>query len=134
MELLRKWRFSARSFVGQYPFPYLMLQRLRPRRRHLVVARDTEIVIEGYPRSANTFAVAAFMLAQERPVKMAHHLHAPAQVIRAVKWGIPTLLLIRQPEDAVLSLLIREPGISAERALRDYIRFYNGYGPTILAS
>lgn len=93
------------------------------------MSRDTEIVIEGYPRSANTFAVAAFLLAQERPVKVAHHLHVPAQVIRAVQWGIPTIVLIRKPEDAVLSLLVREPRLSAHQSLVDYVRFYRRIKP-----
>jgi len=81
-------------------------------------------VIEGFPRSANTFAVAAFTFAQGRPVKIARHLHAPAQVIEAVRRGIPCIVLIRKPRDAVLSLLVREPHISVEEALKDYIRFY----------
>lgn len=121
---LTNLRFQARATISCYPWLYFPIQRLRPRRRDLVVARDTEIVIEGYPRSANTFAAVALLLAQEQPVKIARHLHAPAQVIRAVQWGIPTLVLIRQPEDAVLSLLIREPAMSAKQALRDYVRFY----------
>lgn len=72
---LTNLRFQARVTISHYPWLYFPIQRLRPQRRDLVVARDTEIVIEGYPRSANTFAVAAFLLAQGRPVKIAHHLH-----------------------------------------------------------
>jgi len=90
---------------------------------------DTEIVIEGFSRSANTFAVVAFTFAQGRPVKIARHLHAPAQVIAAVRREIPCIVLIRNPRDAVLSLLVREPYISAERALKDYIRFYRTVAP-----
>jgi len=82
-------RFALRSVLGRSPAVYFGIQRLRPSRRHLLVKKDTEIVIEGYPRSANTFAVAAFLLAQGRAVKIAHHLHVPAQVIQAVRWGIP---------------------------------------------
>ena len=36
-----------------------------------VVGEDTDIVIEGYPRSANTFAVAAFRLAQPATPRIA---------------------------------------------------------------
>lgn len=122
-------RFQGRGAIGCYPRLYFGIQRLRPRRRHLVVSRESEIVIEGFPRSANTFSVAAFLLAQERPVKIARHLHVPAQVIRAVQWRIPTLVLIRRPEDAVLSLLIREPKITAKTAVREYIRFYERIEP-----
>jgi hypothetical protein len=33
---------------------------------------------------------------QRENVRVAHHLHMPAQVIRAAQWGIPTLLLARK--------------------------------------
>jgi len=122
-------RFALRAALGQRPWLYFALQHLRPSRRNLLVAKDTEIVIEGYPRSANTFAVAAFLLAQGRRVKTARHLHLSAQVIQSVRWGIPTIVLIRRPQDAVLSLLVREPHLSAERALRDYISFHRTIAP-----
>jgi hypothetical protein len=47
---------------------------------------------------------------------IAHHLHAPAQVIRAARWRILTLVLMRRPRDAVLSLVIRDP-VSVDQAL-----------------
>jgi len=56
---------------------------------------------------------------------IAHHLHAPAQIIRAANYGIPTLVLIRKPEDAVLSTVIKIPYLSVDIALKDYIRFYS---------
>ncbi len=55
--------------------------------------------------------------------RIAHHLHVPAQVVRAAGWQIPTLVLIRVPRDAVLSLTIRDP-ISVDQALRYYVSFY----------
>jgi hypothetical protein len=58
------------------------------------VSRTTQLVIEGYPRLGNTFAVVAFLQAQKEDVRIAHHLHAPAQVIRAARWRIPTIVLI----------------------------------------
>jgi hypothetical protein len=36
-------------------------------------------------------------------VKLADHLHQPAQLLRAVQWDIPAVMLIRSPQDAVLS-------------------------------
>ena len=40
------------------------------------------------------------------------------------QWGIPTLLLARKPTDAVLSWVIRDPGVSIRQALKHYISFY----------
>ncbi len=121
---LRRTRHVIKTRIDHHPSLYLFLSRIRPGTRALVVSSDTEIVIEGFPRSANTFAVAAFTLAQGRPVKIARHLHAPAQVIAGVRMHIPTLVLIRHPRDAVLSLVVRAPHLSVEQALKDYIHFY----------
>jgi hypothetical protein len=90
----------------------------------MVVTRDTDLVIDGYTRSASTYAVYAFQLAQDRPVRLAHHLHAPAQIVAAVRWGIPTMLVIRDPRGAVLSQAVREPGVTVRDALISWRRFY----------
>ncbi|MDQ3796648.1 MAG: hypothetical protein M3294_03480, partial [Pseudomonadota bacterium] len=62
--------------------------------------------------------------AQRKPVRIAAHLHVPAQVIRAAQCHIPTLALLRKPKDAVISLALRDPMISFRHALRYYIAFY----------
>jgi hypothetical protein len=113
---------------------YLAAARLRPSLREPDdprpwVSRTTEIVIEGYPRSGNTFAVVAFRLAQGREIKMAHHLHAAAQIKRAARLDVPVILLIRKPSEAILSLLVRDPRASMRWALRSYIRFYSSVVP-----
>ncbi len=80
---------------------------LFPKQASLMVSKDTEITIEGFPGSANSFAVEAFKMSQLRPVKIAHHLHLPNQILYSVKWKIPVLLLIRDPLDAVASVVSR---------------------------
>jgi len=81
-------------------------------------------VIDGYTRSASTFAVYAFQVAQPRPVRLAHHLHAPAQLMQAAKRGLPTIMVIREPRGAVLSQVVREPGVDLLDALWAYSRFH----------
>lgn len=93
------------------------------------VRRTTDIVIEGYPRSANTFAVVAFRLAQDREIEIAHHLHAAAQIKRAARLGVPTIVLIREPSEAILSVAVRDSQASIRWALRSYIRFYSAVLP-----
>ena len=56
-------------------------------------------------------------------IRIAHHLHVPAQVVLAARWQIPSLVLIRRPRDAVLSFAVWNP-ISLDQALRYYISFY----------
>ena len=116
------------------PWIFLPTIRFRPdltqpgdRRRW--VSRTTEIVIEGYPRSGNTFAVVAFRLAQGREVEIAHHLHAAAQIKRAARLDVPAIVLIREPSEAILSQVVRDPHVSMRWALRSYIRFYSTVVP-----
>jgi hypothetical protein len=122
---VRRVVYSARTLAAGSPGLYLPFARRKyadvPDR---VVGPDTELVIEGFQRSGNTFSVVAFSPAQPRPVKTAHHLHAAAQVVEAVRSGIPTLVLIRAPLDAVLSHMVREPGVTARQALVAWVRFY----------
>jgi hypothetical protein len=120
-------RHGVREILVRHPALYLPLARARypaGGEGRTPVRRTTEIVIEGFPRSANSFAVTAFQLAQGRSVDMAHHLHAPAQVIAAARWKIPTVVLIRDPDEAACSLAIRAPSLDLRIALRQYARFY----------
>ena len=113
---------------------FLPTVRFRPDLREpedpcLWVSRTTEIVIEGYPRSGNTFAVVAFRLAQDRKIEIAHHLHAAAQIKRAARLDVPAIVLIREPSEAILSVMVRDPHASIRWALRSYIRFYSAVVP-----
>ena len=94
-----------------------------------VVSAETELVIEGYMRSANTFSTVAFQTSQPRPVRLAHHLHAPAQIIAAARMGIPVLVPVRAPRDAAISVTIRSPHVSLPQALNAYRRFHEAIVP-----
>jgi hypothetical protein len=122
-----KW---LQTHAGKHPAAFYGLYRLARKDRARVVTPETQLVIEGFPRSANSFARVAFNRAQRDRVRIATGLHVPAQVIRAARWRIPTLVLIRNPKDAVLSFAVRDP-ISVEQALGYYLSFYEtieGYG------
>src|SRR5215211_3597910 len=115
-----KW---LQIYAGKHPSAFYGLYQLARKDQARVVTPDTQLVMEGFPRSANSFARVAFNRAQSERVRIAHGLHVPAQVIRAARWRIPTLVLIRKPKDAVLSFAIRDP-ISVDQALRYYLSFY----------
>jgi hypothetical protein len=115
-----KW---LQTHAGRHPAAFYGLYRLARKDRARVVTPETDLVIEGFPRSANSFARVAFNRAQKGTVRIATGLHVPAQVIRAARWKIPTLVLIRNPKDAVLSFAIRDP-ISVGQALKYYLSFY----------
>jgi len=113
-----------RSTIGSHPTGFNLLFRHLKKYKGCVVEPDTEIVIEGAGGSGNSFAVVAFEFAQKRPVKIAHHTHVAGQVLLALKWNIPVLVLIRNPVDAVASLVSRHKYVSERFALKEYIKFY----------
>jgi hypothetical protein len=102
--------------------PYLALARAR--HGSALSTGDTELVIDGFPRSGNSFAVVAFQLAQPTPCRVSHHIHSAANIIGAGKRGTPVVVTIREPEAAVLSCVIREPYVSIRQALAAYIALY----------
>jgi hypothetical protein len=123
--LIRRARHQLRTHGSEHPALYLPFARHKyPGPSPKVIGRGTELVIDGYTRSACTFAVYALQLSQPRPVRIAHHLHAPAQFIEAARRRVPALLLIREPKGAILSQLVREPGVALPDALAAYSRFY----------
>jgi hypothetical protein len=102
-----------------------------------VVSGESELVIDGFTRSAVTFTVFAFQMAQDRPVRLAHHIHAPAQLIAAVRRGVPALAVIREPEETILSTMVREPYVTPRAALVSYSRFYEkllSYKPALVTA
>lgn len=121
------------------PRLYVAIQRYRYRKaKHMVekriVSESSEIMIEGYPRCANSFAVRAFRHANDRnkQMKIATHLHSPAHIALAVSYGVPTVVLIRHPDGAVLSKLAKlvefgERGMEIARLTEDQIALLVSY-------
>jgi hypothetical protein len=121
----RRARHRLRTVVTEHPRIYLPFARHKyPGPSPRVLDADTAVVIDGYTRSASTFAVYAFQIAQPEPVRVAHHLHAPAQLMEAARRGLPTIMVIREPRGAVLSQVVREPGVDLLDALWAYSRFH----------
>jgi len=94
-----------------------------------LVSTGTDFVLDGFQGSGNSFATVAFKYAQTEPVRLAHHLHSPAQIIKAVEHGIPTLVTLREPAHAVVSLVSRWTDLSLHQGLRSYVAFYEKIEP-----
>jgi len=101
---------------------------VRPAIRAEMVTRKTVLVLEGYPRSANSYALAALLHANG-PLEVAHHLHSPLSVEMGVRHGLPIAVMLRRPVDAVASVLQTDEGFSAKRELRRYVSFYRRVEP-----
>jgi hypothetical protein len=102
---------------------------VRADKRRTLARGDTAIVIEGFLRSSNTFSVAAFEIANGPELHVGRHLHGAPHVLRAVRMGLPTVVLIREPRDAVLSYLIRRDTLTPHDAVLEYLDFYRTAWP-----
>lgn len=104
--MISKW--TIKRWAGAFPKLYLAFLKHKRRghwSQNWIVDRESELVIEGFPRSGNSFALSAFKKANPSLRRIATHVHAPSQVEMALHYGIPCLVLIRNPEDAVHSLI-----------------------------
>lgn len=115
-------RHVLRRRVSLHPWPYLPLARWKS--GHGVLGPETQLVVDGFTRSAGTFAAIAFQLAQNDHVRVAHHMHAAGALVAAAKRDVPVLLTVRAPEPTILSAMVREPGIPPGQWLRTYVAFY----------
>lgn len=114
--------YAAKVFVAARPA--LAVATARVRRPNHALHDDTDVVIEGFPKSANSFVSHAFRMPQDRELMIAHHTHAAGVVIAACRRHVPALVLIRQPVDAVSRIALVRPRISLRLLLRGWISFY----------
>jgi len=114
---------ALRRALSRTPALYVPLRRWRM--PHTVVTRSTDLIIEGFPRSGNTWAEALIHEAGRDRLRLAHHSHAAAHVMQAVRWGVPAMVLFRDPDRAVPSYLtLLGNRIEAREAYVDYAQFY----------
>ncbi len=138
--VIRHWAaYSVKSSLDRVPVLYVAYLRAKYCRRAFgkrIISRDTDLCIEGYNRSANSFAVKVFRDANDSGDcvhKLATHAHASSQVRRALAYRVPTMVLIREPLATVASqkaLAVQLKQVDdamaypAEIFLRMYMNFY----------
>lgn len=100
---------------------------LRERGNHKsICTQDTDLVVEGYPRSANSFCVGFIDLLAKRDgrdLRIAHHTHLRENCELAAMLNRPCLVLIRDPIAAISSYMIYVD-VPVAVAVRQYLRFY----------
>jgi hypothetical protein len=90
------------------------------------VSPDTDIVIEGYMGSANSFAREAFRFANPS-CGIASHLHSPSQIERARQLGKPLIFPTRPPVEAIASVAGRWGISNIRHELERYARLYRAF-------
>ena len=121
--------WTLRTLVGRSPWLFNPLFRAFNDDPQRLVGEATEIVIEGFPRSGNSFSVNAFTWAQDRPVVIANHVHVPGQVSAGLRLGKPVCVLIRDPKAAVPALLAKNPHLLRSDVLTAYAAYYRSLLP-----
>lgn len=114
----------ARRLLGDSPALLPLVLRGTPGSAKRAITDDTEAVIEGFPRSGNTFAYFALQDANGGPMPVSSHVHVPAQVRRAVALGKPTLFVVREPIACLASLLTAAPHVRIGPAYDEYIHHH----------
>src|SRR4051794_27551797 len=127
VDLARRATYEAATLGWRSPA--IVLGASRALKYGVVVDDDTDLVIEGFARSGNSLAVAAIRDAQPSPIRIAHHVHAPAHVLEAVLRRKPTLVVIREPRDAAAALVESKPFLTLDAAVRGWWRFYEPLVP-----
>jgi hypothetical protein len=123
-QLVDRLRHHVRRPLARTPYLWDAAMIVRPSKRATLARKDTAIVIDGFLRSGNTFSVAAFAISNGRHLHVGRHLHGAPHLLRAVRLGLPTVALIREPRDAVASYLVRRPTLNADDAVLEYLDFY----------
>ena len=123
-EMRRFLLTRLRSYLRNSPTAFYYVMKFSRNLRGHLVTRQTDLVVEGYPRSANTYAVAAFQIAGGGQLSIASHTHSPTHVKRACSLGIPCVILIRDPIDAIGSLAVRNSLGQLSHELDSYADFY----------
>lgn len=115
---------QARAVAERVPRLYLPLaQRRNPGRIPMDASAD--LVVEGFPRSGNSFLMSWFACANPG-LRIASHLHSIANVTAALRLGVPAVVVIRPPATAIASLALFSPAEPLDQHIARYRRFHRG--------
>ena len=98
------------------------------------VTKSTDIVVEGFPRSSNTFLTVALQNLLGEGVSIANHYHSSVQFSLGYKLKKPMVLVVREPLNCLVSNLLYYPNRSRVEIIDDYILFHENirqYLPSI---
>ena len=128
--------FWMRSIAIRYPKLYFTYYRLRGKNAHIMVNEATDIVMEGFGGSGNTFAIRALQSCQPNALRVAHHMHTPAQIIRGLELNKPVMVFVRDPIGAATSGISRHTvqydEATLHQALKHVLKSYCLFHETVL--
>jgi len=117
MIFIEKIFWIARTKVQRFQYKnemaywlYFVLYRKHRGMKLNMPQKVTDLHIEGYPRSANTFTlniVRSTLIKNNTHLNIAHHCHTSASVKISTRFAIPTAVLLRTPSDAIVSSYLK---------------------------
>lgn len=129
-----------RRHVKANPTAYRAWNAIRERkqgRAFPLPERGDDFYVDGFPRSGNTYVTSGVKSIWPR-VKFSNHFHAIAPLKLSLRHGIPTLVLMRKPQQAIASYMVHvssprsrssKQGLSEDRLcallLTEWIEYYS---------
>ncbi|MEM8893609.1 MAG: hypothetical protein AAGC88_03460 [Bacteroidota bacterium] len=90
-----------------------------------VVDDRTNLMIEGFPRSGNTFLYSIISDFQTETLRIAHHLHTLSQIKNALRLNTSAVIMVRDPIDAIVSFKIRNPYVGFATLANYYLKYHS---------
>ena len=117
-------RRRAKLLVGEHQFLLPLFLRVTFEGTGRNVTEETDLVVEGFPRSGTTFTSTAIRLAQPEGFVVTDHVHNIAILDRAIAAGVPTLVVVREPRSCLTSYLVWEPRAPVSCVLWEWDRYH----------
>lgn len=115
--------YSFRKVVASNPLLYsVYVNTLRNRKGSKVKlpSSNDDLYLDGYPRSGNTYF--KNLISNLYPnLNFASHLHVSASIKIALKKELPTFILIRKPEDTIISWVCRKVFLNNAKISQNFV-------------
>ena len=123
-----RMRFAYRHYLGSHMIIGQVIERFLTKRQRdfgdLHVNKHTDLIVEGFPRSGANF-LTALIQNTTKLKNISYRRHCVCQIASAKRLNIPTIILLRNPLDAIASTCVATFGvISVERLLKYYSTYY----------
>jgi len=125
--LLKKGYYSCRFLLRYYFTKFAFLYRLIAffRRNPFRVTSEKTVLLDGFPRSANSLCEAAILNSGFSFSSLAHHTHSIGSIKRALDLNLLVVIPFRVPDSVVASNVeMYEGAISTDAVLLGYIMFH----------
>jgi hypothetical protein len=109
VRLRRKLSATPKRF--ERPGPLSEWRRGEDWRHRKICFPGTELVIDGFPGSGNSFVASSLRDALGDETDAVSHFHHTVQLKRAVAFGVPAVVVVREPRSAASSLKSKQPAI-----------------------